>query len=93
MNPKITIIYLIATIELYIFNTLILGFDMSARKKYFEKSVVVSSTTIKLYSLDGNTWSSNKTELEAIQNRYEQQRQNFSEQIGGSSVISDDNEE
>lgn len=47
---------------------------MSKKPKYHEKTVSFGGQPLKLYSLDGVTWSSKKEELHHIQERHEKQR-------------------
>ena len=56
---------------------------MAARtKKYHKKVVQFSGKKLTLYSLDGNTWSTRKTELEDIIERHEQERLKLASQTG-----------
>lgn len=48
---------------------------MTRKKKYQEKTVKVGITKLVLYSLDGITWSSNKSELKGIHQRLEEKRE------------------
>jgi hypothetical protein len=47
---------------------------VSKKPKYYEKTVSFGGQSLKLYSLDGVTWSSKKEELHQIQERHEKQR-------------------
>lgn len=56
--------------------------DMSAKKsekeKLLSKTVVFGGKELKMYSLDGNTWSSRKDELQLIKERFENARLSLS---------------
>lgn len=45
--------------------------------KFLSKSVQLGAKTITLFSIDGNTWSSRKDELQAIIERHEAQKASF----------------
>ena len=47
---------------------------VSKKPKYHEKTVSFGGQALKLYSLDGVTWSSKKEELHHIHERHEKQR-------------------
>lgn len=46
----------------------------SKQLTYMTKTIKFGSNTLKLYSLDGQTWSSRKEELEVIKERHENEK-------------------
>lgn len=51
--------------------------------KYLKKKVDFNGSTLVMFSLDGDTWSTRKEELLEIVERHELQKQNFGGQIKG----------
>ena len=59
--------------------------EMTGKKqhKYLKKKVEFNGSTLVMFSLDGDTWSTRKEELLEIVERHELQKQNFGGQIKG----------
>ena len=54
---------------------------MAKKPKILKKKVEFGGKQVVLWSLDGNTWSTRKSELEEIQVRHDEQRVKFGGQI------------
>lgn len=62
------------------------GLAMSQQKKkanFLKREVKFGGKTVVLYSIDGNTWSTRKDELQAIIDRHEAEKVTFGEIKGG----------
>lgn len=55
---------------------------VTKKSKYHTKTVKFGTKELILYSLDGVTWSTRKTELLAIKERHDTERQNFAQLRG-----------